>query len=444
MIQRAESVVPDALLRDDLAATRALFVLFGGRTHEAIATASSVIDRPGASDVAVTQAGVTAMWGHISVGSFERCRSVAARVQEVGATASPVLPFGMQVIRMLASDIPLFLEGHLLEASARTEADHEDALDQRWDPLVPMTAWGLGWMLRVQGKLVRALARQREAAGTLRHVDLFRHLSSCLAELAHSAALAGDVVTAEAALAEAEAVQVPSFRVDCYFVGVAHAWTAAARGELSRAASVALETAESCAAMGQWTFEALALYESARLGEARSVVERLVELAETVEGELVPAMAAHVTAVVTGDETGLVRAADAFEGMGALLYAAEAAAEASRVVARAGRKGPELVLAARARALAERCEGARTPALADLDRPLPLTRREREVATLAARGLSNRQIAERLVVSVRTAEGHLNQVFAKLGVTRREALRSILGRDRTSGSGEGKDIQKNK
>lgn len=438
VIQRAESVVRDPLLRDELAATRALFVLFGGRTDEAIVTASSVVDRPGASDVAVTQAGVTAMWGHISVGSFERCSSVAARVEEVGATASPVLPFGLQVIRMLASDIPLFLEGRLLEAAAHTEADYEDALEQGWDPLVPMTAWGLGWMLRVQGKLGRALARQREAAGTLRHVDLYRHLSSCLGEIAHSAALRGDVVTAEAALAEAEAVQVPSFRVDCYFVGMARAWTAAARGELSLAASVAEETAESCAAMGQCTFEALALYEAARLGEARSVAKRLVELAERVEGELVPAMAAHATAVATGDEAGLVRAADAFEAVGALLYAAEAAADASRAAAATGRKSTAMALAARARSLAAHCEGARTPALADLDHPLPLTRREREVATLAARGLSNREIAERLVVSVRTAEGHLNRAFAKLGVTQRADLRSILGGEPTGRSGRSK------
>ena len=49
----------------------------------------------------------------------------------------------------------------------------------------------------------------------------------------------------------------------------------------------------------------------------------------------------------------------------------------------------------------------------------PLTPREREVLELAGRGLRNRAIAEQLVVSVRTVEGHFNSIFAKLGVSSR-------------------------
>jgi two-component system, NarL family, response regulator LiaR len=49
----------------------------------------------------------------------------------------------------------------------------------------------------------------------------------------------------------------------------------------------------------------------------------------------------------------------------------------------------------------------------------PLTPREREVLELAAHGLRNRAIADQLVVSVRTVEGHFNGIFAKLGVSSR-------------------------
>ncbi|MEU0507603.1 helix-turn-helix transcriptional regulator [Amycolatopsis sp. NPDC006125] len=58
---------------------------------------------------------------------------------------------------------------------------------------------------------------------------------------------------------------------------------------------------------------------------------------------------------------------------------------------------------------------------------MPLTDREREIVTLAAHGLSNREIADRLVVSVRTVEGHLYRAGAKLGVTERKAFAALLG-----------------
>ena len=48
--------------------------------------------------------------------------------------------------------------------------------------------------------------------------------------------------------------------------------------------------------------------------------------------------------------------------------------------------------------------------------PEPLSGREREVLTLLAQGLSNKEIAQRLYLSVRTVEGHLANVYGKLNV----------------------------
>jgi DNA-binding NarL/FixJ family response regulator len=55
-----------------------------------------------------------------------------------------------------------------------------------------------------------------------------------------------------------------------------------------------------------------------------------------------------------------------------------------------------------------------------------LTRREAEVAALAAGGFSDREIAARLFVSVRTVESHLARVYRKLGVGSRTQLAGAL------------------
>ena len=61
----------------------------------------------------------------------------------------------------------------------------------------------------------------------------------------------------------------------------------------------------------------------------------------------------------------------------------------------------------------------------DTDKKL-LTPHEREIADLAASGLSNKQIAERLYLSHRTVGAYLYQIFPKLGINSRAALRDAL------------------
>jgi DNA-binding NarL/FixJ family response regulator len=56
----------------------------------------------------------------------------------------------------------------------------------------------------------------------------------------------------------------------------------------------------------------------------------------------------------------------------------------------------------------------------------PLTPQEREIATLAAAGLTNKQIGERLYLSPRTVSTHLYNLFPKLGISSRAALRDAL------------------
>jgi non-specific serine/threonine protein kinase len=70
-------------------------------------------------------------------------------------------------------------------------------------------------------------------------------------------------------------------------------------------------------------------------------------------------------------------------------------------------------------ALDESTPGPRPPAEAAGVR---LTPRQREVADLVARGLTDREIAERLVISARTAESHVEQILARLGFRSRAEI----------------------
>jgi DNA-binding CsgD family transcriptional regulator len=64
-----------------------------------------------------------------------------------------------------------------------------------------------------------------------------------------------------------------------------------------------------------------------------------------------------------------------------------------------------------------------------------LTAQEYQIAMLAAQGLTNRQIGERLLLSHRTVGAHLYHIFPKLGISSRGQLSAVLA-DRVS-AGEG-------
>ena len=102
----------------------------------------------------------------------------------------------------------------------------------------------------------------------------------------------------------------------------------------------------------------------------------------------------------TGSRAQLAAALEIFERLGAKPWAARAASQLRAT----GRTDPRTELRERD----------------------PLTPQEREIAMLAAAGLSNKQIGQRLFLSHRTVGAHLYQVFPKLGITSRAALRYAL------------------
>lgn len=84
------------------------------------------------------------------------------------------------------------------------------------------------------------------------------------------------------------------------------------------------------------------------------------------------------------------------------------------------------VSAARAYALREQHTGTTTDTAG-------LTKRERQVAELVAQGLTNKKIAGTLVISPRTAQGHVEKILAKLGFTSRARIAAWIADDVNGG-----------
>jgi DNA-binding NarL/FixJ family response regulator len=187
-----------------------------------------------------------------------------------------------------------------------------------------------------------------------------------------------------------------------------------------------VDAAETGDATGDLVTAVDALHALARTGRPRDALARIVMLAEHVEGELTVTRVRHVQGLVGRDAPTLAEVSHGFEALGALLLAAEAAADAAVAAHRRGRPRDAAAAEHRARALAARCAGAATPALRTVTSRARLTPSELQTATLAASGHTNREIAEQLFLSVRTVENRLQRVYEKLGLRSRQELGPAL------------------
>ncbi|MGI5286230.1 response regulator transcription factor [Nonomuraea polychroma] len=271
-------------------------------------------------------------------------------------------------------------------------------------------------VLRLRGRLGDALSWARDTAARLPTRSALA--GTCLGELAHAHALLGDVDTAEEVLARAEAAGMPIGPSVVVPLRLARTWTQAGRGDVARAVELCLEIAETALPCDV----PIVLHDVVRLGRPDLVAGRLAAVG--VEGPLVALFAQHA---VARDGAELDAVSAGFERLGLLLYAAEAAAQAAARYRASGLSRGARAAETRAWHLAQRCQGARTLALMDLEVP-GLTPRQREIAVLAAQGLTNREIAERLVVSVRTVANTLYAIYDKTGVNDRTALTALLNR----------------
>jgi DNA-binding CsgD family transcriptional regulator len=239
-------------------------------------------------------------------------------------------------------------------------------------------------------------------------------------------AMHGDSDEAAARLAELDTVRRP-FRSLDYERSLARAWVVASQGAMSEAIGGCLSAAERASEHGQFGAEVLCLQTAIQFGD-RTGAARLAELESIVSGPRVGLVARFAAALRDGNGSELASVSQGFEELGDVVAAVDAAAHAALAHRRHDQRGSALGCSTRAAALAEGCGGLVTPALRQAVEPLPLTEREREIAMLIGQGLSNRAIAARLTLSVRTVESHVLRAMAKTGTTSREELSALVTR----------------
>ncbi|BBX06459.1 transcriptional regulator [Mycolicibacterium aichiense] len=237
-------------------------------------------------------------------------------------------------------------------------------------------------------------------------------------------ALLDDIDEAVTVLAALDTVRRP-FRSLDYEVSLARAWVSANQGAVSEAIAVASAAAERACAKGQFGAEVLCWQTVAQFGD-RTGAARLNELAAIVDGPRAAAAARFATALHDGDAHELAAVSEAFEGLGDLVAAADAAAHAALIHRHRDQRGSALSCSTRVATLAQRCGGLVTPAVRQASQRLPFTGREREIVMLVGQRMSNRAIAERLSLSVRTVESHVHRAMAKTGTKTRDELAALL------------------
>lgn len=252
---------------------------------------------------------------------------------------------------------------------------------------------------------------------------------ACTFALAETHAKLGEADAAEAALTEARQGIKPDFLFMQTGLATATGWTLAAGGQLTRAIETVLAEAAVARDRGQPTHELSCLQAAVQWGvtdELPEVAARARELAGALSLPLADAVAAHAESLLARDGNGLLAAAEAYQAIGDRTTAADAAAQAAVAFTRNQSRSRGLFAASVSAQLAGDCGGLCTPATRSPASPTPLTARQREVAELVAAGMSNKEIADRLVTSVRTVEGHLLRACQRVGATSRGDLARIM------------------
>jgi DNA-binding CsgD family transcriptional regulator len=346
--------------------------------------------------------------------ALEHVRRVLRLAQQTGQ--SPLIP-GLLVLEANA----LVMKGRIADAMSVTETATDAAFLTGNDQVVVWALWADAMVCSLAGETARALASAREAvARSERFTETFFSSLSRL-HLASALNAAGDPAGARVELAAVQAG--PSQRLLDLRGG--NGWELLTRtllslGELDAAAEAAA-TADARARttlLPQRTATATCARAAVLLarGDPEAAIDAAREALPLAESAGNPVLGARAQALIG---TALGRAGSTEDAVVEL-------EEAERTLFAAGALRDADAAAQELRRLGHRARRRIRDPRSGAGGVAALSAREREVATLVASGMRNRDVAAALFVSEKTVESHLARIYDKLGVRSRAALASIV------------------
>ncbi|MFC3452169.1 helix-turn-helix transcriptional regulator [Amycolatopsis speibonae] len=389
-------------------AHRAGLLLLEGRTRAALTAGEKVLRDRQLPDEAIKPAVTTVVVAAGLAGRFDRALAAVGR-------PGPGRPWFAEI--GYAHCFALLMAGRVRHARRIAQDGYQDAVTAGNIEVAAGWLALRGQVAKARGDLITAITDLETASRLFDGGNSCFMLAPCLAELAAARAMSGDQAGAEQTR-RLVTDRAPESRLFAPWLTLSQAWTTAAGGDTALAARQARSAAELAMALGQYAVEATARYDVARLGNPNTVRHRLAALAAVVQGPVVPAMAGAADALARSDPGALDVATAKFTELGMDLLAAETATAAAAVRHTATPPGGMA------------CPDATTPLLRLTAPLIELTRRERDVALLAAGGFTSPAIGHRLGLSARTVDNYLSRAYQKLGVTSRRDLAPLVTGDR--------------
>ncbi len=375
---------------------------------------------------AFLQVALAGSLGLPALGRADEAVDLAVRAYGAHRTMGGMLVMYEPSLLRVAQELALCFLGRLHEAERLAHEGYAVAVGEGDGAGWAFHCLALGRVCLDRGKVVDSLRWWREGAALFEAVNHPGPQRWALIGQVFAHALAGDAPAARKVIDEIQSMREHPASLNDPDLARATAWVEVAEGDPAGAIERLRALAEADRDAGHPAHELDVRHDLARLGRAAEVRTRVHELAGIVAGPLAAARAGHVDALVADEAAALAAASEAFADCGASLLAAEAGEASAEAYRRAGDARAATAQQHRTAELRAACDGAVTPGLGRIDSPTPLTKRELEIALLAAKGLASKDIAAQLFVSVRTVDNHLARIYDKLGVSGRAALADAL------------------